>query len=92
MYDCWWNPPKKVMHCSGTFLKEWGGAMRLFSCPLFKRPAIKKALRVYKGNQSFCNFGILHAKRLLKVALLICFMTASAILAYSVCHLSFSCI
>lgn len=48
--------PKKVMHCSGTFLEEWGGAMGLFSCPLFKRPAIKKALRVYKGNQSFCNF------------------------------------
>lgn len=69
------------MHCSGTFLEEWGGAMRLFSCPLFKRPAIKKALRVYKANQSFCNFWILHAKRLLKVALLIC-----------VCYISIFCL
>lgn len=57
MYDCWWNPPKKVMHCSGTFLKEWGGAMRLFSCPLFKRPAIKKHSEFIRGINLFATLG-----------------------------------
>lgn len=90
---------KKVMHCSGTFLEEWGGAMGLFSCPLFKRPAIKKALRVYKGNQSFWNF----ADEIKKESLLDFSheeVTEGSsidlfyvyILAYPVCHLGFSCI
>lgn len=103
MYDYWWNPLESLKQLQWNFfLEKWGGGRGLFSCPLFKRPAIKKALRVYKGSRSFCSFADeikerqfwyrSHKKRSPKAALLICFMTESAILAYSVCHLGFSCI